>query len=158
MTEQKKKIYKFTMPVFLQLQEGPITLKRTFINKKSGTVKKAGDIVMPKKYYLNLNEYIKWYRTTRNDLKQLYTQIVAKQLVGIKMNTPIKLTFIHYRGDKKKSDRANVCSVHEKFFCDALTRSGCIPDDNDMYILETRYLSGGIDRGNARVEIIVEEI
>ena len=47
-------------------------------------------------------------------------------------------------------------SIHEKFFCDAMTEYGCIADDNDDYIKSTKYLSGGIDKENPRVEIIIE--
>jgi Holliday junction resolvase RusA-like endonuclease len=55
-------------------------------------------------------------------------------------------------------DRANVLSVHEKFFCDALVESGCLPDDNDLYIKKTTYVSKGVEPGNGRVEIEITEI
>jgi len=58
-----------------------------------------------------------------------------------------------FRGDNRRVDRANVLSIHEKFFCDALTKHGFIPDDNDKHIKSTHYYSGGIDKLNPRVEI-----
>lgn len=153
MSKQKeKKTYRFTMPLWLKLTDQPRVAKRNTSKQK------IGDIIQPKIYHLNMNNYPQWFNHIRNDLKQLYTEIAMKQLVGVEMSTPIKLTFIHYRPDNRKSDRANVCCIHEKFFSDALTKAGCIPDDNDKYILETRYLSGGVQRGKGRMEIIVEEV
>lgn len=150
MSEKKK--YKFTMPLKLSLTD------RTRVCKTATKKHKVGDIIYPKQYYINFNTYNTWQFHLRNSIKQLYSRVVREQLIGITMSTPIKLTFIHYKHDHRKSDRANVCSIHEKFFCDALTTARCIPDDNDKYILETRYLSGGIDKGRGRVEIIVEEV
>lgn len=130
------KEYKFTMPLYLQLGKGSAC----------------------KKYHLNFNNCRGWFFNIYNSLKIKYKTIAEEQLKGVKIKTPIELTFILWRGDLKKVDRANILSIHEKFFCDALTEWGCIFDDNDVYILKTTYYTGGYEKGLGRVDIIVREV
>ena len=108
-----------------------------------------------KKRIINLNNYRNWHYLTNSRIKNLYKIEMLDKLYGLKLTTPIDLHFILFKGTKRKSDRANVLSIQEKFFCDALTYYKCIPDDNDEYINSTHYSSGGIDRENPRVEIII---
>ena len=70
----------------------------------------------------------------------------------------VGLNFILFNADKRKSDRANKLSVHEKFLCDAMVFYGCIQDDTDEFIIYSNYSSGKIDKKNPRVEILIEEI
>lgn len=83
---------------------------------------------------------------------------MTDEIKDLKFENPIRLTFVLRKKDKRKIDRANVLSIHEKFFCDALVELGCIPDDNDNYIESTHYYSGEIDKEYPRVDIIIEEI
>lgn len=115
-----------------------------FIEKKNG-----------KKIYINLNNYRNWHFHTSNNIKKQYQQIAIDRLPKIKCKK-INLTFILYRGDNRKVDRSNVLSIHEKFFCDALTRIKFIPDDNDDYIESTTYKSGKISKDNPRVDIFID--
>lgn len=108
-----------------------------------------------KKYYLNLNQYRNWHYQVSNAIKEKYCEQMKSQLEGIKLETPIKIEFILWKGDKRIGDRANVLSVVEKFFCDALVEYGCIEDDNDEYIIEQTYRTGGVDKDDPRVEIII---
>lgn len=119
---------------------------------------KVGTVLPPTKYYINLNKIKNLHYQTYNQVKSKYEEIAIKMLRGITMSTPIKLTFVHYYPDLRQRDRANACCIHEKFFCDAMTEARCIPDDNDKYIIETVYRSGGLDKKNPRMEIIVEEV
>jgi len=105
-----------------------------------------------KKYYINLNQYRNWHFHVSNNLKVKYKELVYSQIKDLNFNK-IKLVFTYYKPSKRRVDRANILSIHEKFFCDALVESGCIPDDNDDYIVSTHYYSGGLDRENPRVEI-----
>lgn len=113
--------------------------------------------VKPKRYYFNLNNYRNWHVNVKNNIKKQYSEIARKKLVNIKPKTPVILTFILWKKDKRKGDRSNVLSIHEKFFCDALVECGCIIDDNDTYIESSHYYTGGIDKENPRVEIIIQE-
>lgn len=111
-----------------------------------------------KKYHLNLNNYRNWRSAVSNNLKKKYKEIVSSQLIGKKLKHPIEIKFIYIKSQNRKVDRANVLSVHEKFFCDALVECGCLPDDNDIYITKTTYVSNGVEPGNGRVEIEITEI
>lgn len=110
-----------------------------------------------RRYHLNLNQYRNWHYQINNKLKATYKALVEPQIRSLSFNK-IDLTFTLYKRDRRKVDRANVLSVHEKFFCDALVESGCLPDDNDDYVQSTHYYSGGIDKNNPRVEIEIKEV
>lgn len=107
-----------------------------------------------KKYHINLNNYRNWHYQVSNNLKKLYKACASHQLEGLKFGQ-IDITFKLWKASRRRIDRANPLSIHEKFFCDALTELACIPDDNDDYINSTTYLTGGIDKDNPRVEIEV---
>lgn len=111
-----------------------------------------------KKVIINLNGYRNWSFFMSNDVKKAYKEALRSQLEGLKLATPISLTFTLWKSQNRLIDRANPLSIAEKFTCDALTEFGCIPDDNDEYIYSTTYLTGGVDRKNPRVEITITEI
>jgi len=111
-----------------------------------------------KKYYLNLNNYRNWHYIVSNNLKKAYKELMKSELGDLDITGRIEIKFLLIRGDSRKVDRANVLSVHEKFFCDALVELGCIEDDNDKFIVRTIYESGEIDRGNGRVEIFISSV
>jgi len=104
---------------------------------------------------LNLNQYRNWHYINSNNAKRAYKESLKPQLENLKFDKPITLHFKLFKGSKRRIDRANVLSIHEKFFCDAMTEYGCIPDDNDEFIKETKYTSGSIDKDNPRVEITI---
>ena len=110
------------------------------------------------KQYINLNNYRNWHFLVSNDIKKKYKDIAWEQVRKLKILNQISLEFIIFKADNRIGDRANVLSIHEKFFCDALTELGCIQDDNDNYITQTTYRSGGVDKTNPRVEIHITEI
>lgn len=107
-----------------------------------------------KKNYINLNQYRNWHFQLSNKLKIAYKDIAYPQIKDLSFQK-ISLSFILYKGSNRKLDRSNVLSIHEKFFCDALVESGCMPDDNDDYIVSTQYSTGGIDKNNPRVDIVI---
>ena len=110
-----------------------------------------------KKYYLNFNHYHNWDFHVRNNLKKKY-QAHVMMLLPRKEYYAVDLTFTLFPGDNRKRDRFNVLSIHDKFFCDALSNSGRIQDDNDDFIVESHYRSGPIDRENPRVEIKIKDM
>lgn len=111
-----------------------------------------------KKYHINLNQYRNWHYQVNNNIKQKYKDVLADQLTGLRFENKIELTFILWKSSRRKVDRANPLCIHEKFFCDALVEHGCIEDDNDDYVHATHYYTGGIDRENPRVDIIIREV
>ena len=108
-----------------------------------------------RKAIINLNNYRNWHYIVSNQIKEKYKEMVQDKIKGVKFAGKIKLHFILYQGSNRRVDRANVLSIHEKFFCDALTECGCIIDDNDNFIEETKYSSGQADKENPRVEVII---
>ena len=110
-----------------------------------------------KRVYINLNTYRNLHYISNNQAKEIYTEQMAEQLSGKKFKTPIRLKFTLFKKTKRKTDRANILSITEKFFCDALVKYNCIKDDNDDYILNTFYQSGEIDKDDPRVEISIIE-
>ena len=110
-----------------------------------------------KKAIINLNNYRNWSFFLSNDIKKLYAAEAKPKLEGVKFGLPVKLTFKLWKKTKRLTDRANVLCIHEKAFCDAMVQFGCIPDDNDEFIVSTKYITGGIDRENPRVDITMQE-
>lgn len=108
-----------------------------------------------RKMIINLNNYRNWHYITSNDTKTKYKEALESQLKGLKFESPICLEFILYKGSNRKSDRSNVLSIQEKFFCDALVDFGCIEDDNDDIILKTTYTSGGLCKEDPRVDVYI---
>lgn len=111
-----------------------------------------------KKYHINLNVYNQWHYIAKNNIKVKYKEIASPKLEGLVFDKKIELTFTLWKATKRKVDRANPLSIHEKFFCDALTELGCIPDDNDDHVYATHYYTGGLDRENPRVDITIKEV
>lgn len=112
-----------------------------------------------KRIYLNLNVYRNLNSFVNGDAKDIYNGILKEQLEAIeKFKKPVDITFVLFKGSKRKIDRANILSIVEKFFCDSLVKFNCLEDDCDDYISETHYRTGGIDRDHPRVEIEIKEI
>lgn len=112
-----------------------------------------------KKVYLNLNEYRVLHYRTLNTAKVNYKLALSNQIRKIpKLTPPIKITYTVFKGDKRNCDVGNICSIHQKFFEDALVELGKLPDDNHNNIPVVEYRWGGVDKLNPCVEIMVEEI
>jgi len=123
-------------------------------------------IIMPlsvnvgrKKYTINLNYYRNWHFQVSNKVKSEYQKIVIAQ-IGLSpiCFKKINLIFTFYPSTKRRVDRSNILSIHEKFLCDALTKVGVIKDDNDSYIESSFYCTGIIDKTNPRVEIEIDGV
>ena len=108
-----------------------------------------------KNQHINLNKFRNNHFQLNNEMKIMYADLAAAKLRlhRGKNYKKIKLEFTYYKPTKAKRDRANILSITEKFFCDAMTKIGVIPDDNDDYIKSSFYQSGGLDRDNPRVDI-----
>ena len=111
-----------------------------------------------RKMIINLNNYRNWHYIISNDTKIAYKEAIKDQIKGLKFKNKIRLNFQLFKGTKRVSDKANVLSIQEKFFCDALVECGCISDDKDEVIEDQHYSRTELDRENPRVEIIIETI
>lgn len=112
-----------------------------------------------KKFILNLNNYRNTHYQSLNKSKVNYSEEV-KSILGDIQETfnEIKLKYTYYPKDKRKRDISNICSIVDKYFCDALVDLGVIPDDNFEHVKEVTYKFGEIDKNNPRVEVVIEPI
>lgn len=111
------------------------------------------------KYFrLNLNQYRNTHYRLLNTCKINYKEIMKKQINKAKPFNKVLCLYKVYFGSKRCYDVGNVCSIHEKFFEDALVELGKLPDDNTEFIPLVIYLGCGIDKGNPRVEIEVMDL
>ena len=111
-------------------------------------------------FRLNLNQYRNTHYRVLSQSKVSYKHDLIKLNQGLlttKFIRPVHLTFTLFKPSKRKIDRANVCSIVEKYVCDVLTDLNCWEDDNDGYILSTTYKTGGVDKVNPRVEMLITE-
>ena len=105
-------------------------------------------------WILNLNNYRNAHYQTLNKAKVVFKETVSKaiqQLPEFKKIESIEYTL--YRDSKRNCDVANVCSIVDKFFCDALVEYGKLPDDNYHYLKNLAYKWGGLTEEKSYVEI-----
>ena len=107
-----------------------------------------------KKFILNLNQYRNLHYRVLNNAKIKYKEHMEKQISKLEpIDKPICLVYTVYKGDNRSYDVSNICSVHDKFFEDALVELGKLPDDNHKYVPMVVYLEGQRDRFNPRVSV-----
>jgi hypothetical protein len=106
-----------------------------------------------KEMILNLNQYRNAHFFKLNNSKTSYKAIMKEQIEQLPIFNKVSITYTVFFGSKRKTDISNVCSIVDKYFCDALVELGKLPDDNYDYIQEVNYRYGGIDKDNPRVEI-----
>ena len=111
-----------------------------------------------KSFSLNINQYRNTHHQVLNKVKQLYKEMMRDQLVHQPMHDKIKLVYTLYPKTNRRTDIANVLSIHSKFFEDALVLYELIPDDNYYHLTQIDYRFGAVDKHDARVEIELTEI
>lgn len=104
-------------------------------------------------WILNLNNYRNTHFQILNQAKHLYKDFMQEQIVILPSLQRIAVRFILFPRTQRMVDTSNVCSIHDKFFMDALVEAHKLPDDNYRHYVETGYKFGGIDKGNPRVDI-----
>lgn len=118
-------------------------------------------VPVSKKKFINLN--LNWYRNVHyfenNLVKETFTTLVIQELKKLnvsKANPPINIEYTVFFPDKRRRDLANVLSIVDKFFCDALVKAGVLEDDTAKEIPQITFIFGGIDKDNPRVECKVK--
>lgn len=111
-----------------------------------------------KKFILNLNNYRNTHFQVLNKAKKVYKELISQSILGLPEFNKIKLEFTLYPRTNRKTDLDNVCSVHNKFFSDALVELGKLPDDTYDHIVQCTYKFGKVDKMNPRVGITITEI
>lgn len=109
------------------------------------------------KFYVNLNQYRNAHYHILNSAKITFKELIADQVRRLPKLNVIKLCYIVFAPSKRLIDTNNICSIADKFFCDALVEAGKLEDDNYNFLIETRFTFGGVDKENPRVEVHIEE-
>lgn len=119
-------------------------------------------IDLPKKkskderFLLNLNVYRNAHFYKLNQAKELYENQVEELIKHLPEMEKINLTYVLYLGSNRSADVSNICSIVDKFFCDALVAAKKIEDDNYKVISSVSYQFGDIDKNDPRVEVWVQ--
>lgn len=113
-----------------------------------------------KQFILNLNNYRNLYFRSLNTSKKVYKQKVAEQIEEQFYYQPEQVGIIYkvFKGDYRRFDIGNICSVHQKYFEDAVVELGKLKDDKADIIPISVFLYGGISVDNPRVEITVYDL
>lgn len=111
-----------------------------------------------KQFILNLNNYRNAHYHILNQAKQIYKETMKHQINALPALTMVAVRFVFYPKTQRITDTANVCSIHEKFFMDAVVELGKLPGDDYRYHVETGYKFGYVDPHNPRVEAEIYKV
>jgi hypothetical protein len=108
-----------------------------------------------KKVFMNLNTYRNLHHMTNNQAKVIFKDIVKNAMPADAkpFDGKVGLFYTVFPASNRALDISNVCSVVDKFACDALTELGMIPDDNHKIIPSVMYQFGSVDKVNPRCEL-----
>ena len=109
---------------------------------------------------ITLNWYCNAHRYTRNNAKKKFKQMMSEQINALDpICSGVKLK-VHYTYYAKRNgtDLDNFVCIVRKFFQDAISELGFIPDDNTNVIIKNSESYGGIDSDNPRIEIRITEV
>lgn len=109
------------------------------------------------KYFsLNMNQYRNTHFYMLNDAKIVFKEMIAPFLGSVPYITePCKLIYVLYPKTDHLQDVGNICSIADKFFCDAMTELGKWEDDNYEIINEVTYKFGKVDKTDPRIEVYI---
>lgn len=123
------------------LSQADINITETY----SITVPTVVGLSKNKNWILNLNNYRNAHYLTLNKAKVNFKHLVSKEISKLPVFKRIdSIEYILYRDTHRLCDVANVCSIVDKFFCDALVEAKKLPDDNYKYLKTISYQWGGI--------------
>lgn len=109
-------------------------------------------------FYLNLNQYRNAHYHILNKAKIIFKENVAKGIASLPRLNKIELVYKLYPKSHRAMDVANICSVVDKFFCDALVELGKLDDDCYKFIGKVQYEFGEVDKMNPRVDVHIKEL
>lgn len=104
-------------------------------------------------YALNLNVYRNTHFQLLNKMKVDFHKLIKSKLEPLPKLSKVTLNYTLYPGSRRLCDVSNICSIVDKFFCDALVREGKLEDDNYQFIPQITYEMGSIDTENPRVTV-----
>lgn len=117
-----------------------------------------------KLFYLNQNNYRNAHHMTLNRVKELFKEIVEKELLGSEKGIQAlpkgkyQFSYKLFPASNRAIDVMNPGSVIDKFAADALVELGVLPDDNHKIVPEFRFSFGFVDKDNPRCELEIEPV
>lgn len=111
-----------------------------------------------KNFILNMNQYRNTHFRLLNHTKINYKKYMEHQIIKSDTFGRVVCVYTAYPKTNRKQDLGNVCSIHEKYFEDAMVEFGKLGDDNMKNIPLVIYRYGGVDSENPRVDIEVISI
>lgn len=108
-----------------------------------------------KHYALNLNFYRNAHYYLLNQMKVAFAEQIKDQINKLPTFKTVTLTYTLYPKTHRLCDVANICSVVDKFFCDALVSEKKLEDDNYTFLTSVQYQFGSIDKENPRVTVSI---
>lgn len=113
-----------------------------------------------RKYFaLNINTYRNaHYHVCDRAKKTVADQIYAQVRQCHKIEGQAKVIATLYKADKRRMDLSNVCSIVDKFACDAIVNLGLLEDDDCEHIPCVEYRYGGIDIKYPRVDVVIRPL
>ena len=106
-----------------------------------------------KNFALNLNIYRNAHYQTLNRMKVEFGSEVSELISTLPVFKWVNLTYTLYPKTRRLCDVSNICSIVDKFFCDALVNQGKLEDDNYQIVKQVTYKFGQIDKKNPRVTV-----
>lgn len=97
-----------------------------------------------KKVFFNLNIVRNLQFHEQNNLKKLMKKIVLDACPKFSFKE-YELEYYLYLPNKLKRDISNICSVVDKYACDALVELGYVKEDNYEYLKKVTFSLGGFD-------------
>ena len=108
-------------------------------------------------YIAACNRHYQQGATMKKQMQMICCDAIRRQIRGIKLCPPIKITYTYFEPDRKR-DLGNIAACCDKFFCDALQVCGVIDNDNQKWIQGIEHRLGETDKNNPRIEIELEEL
>lgn len=108
-------------------------------------------------FSLNLNVYRNSHPMVLNNAKKTFKGMMIPLMVDLPKFHKVEIRYKLFPKTKRLCDVSNVCSIVDKFFCDALVELGKIEDDNYLFIPKVTYEIGEVDKHNPRVEIRITD-
>ena len=105
--------------------------------------------------WLNMNRFMNLHHIMKNNAKKVFFEVMRDQLEGVKIDTPVNITYQLFSPDRRRRDKMNAIAVVSKFLLDAITHYGCWEDDNDNFVKTETLLHTEYDKGNGRIEVTI---
>ena len=106
-------------------------------------------------FHLNLNVFRNSHYRVINLAKIKYKEVITNQINSLPIYEMVGIIYEVHMKTKRAYDVSNVCSIHSKFFLDALVELGKLKDDNYNFLPIEVYTRGTPDKDNPRVDILL---